>query len=181
MLKHIESTLRVKYELGDNDSKIINRVAETIEGVCGPDGMILPESTLLISRTPPFLNKMENGGLVEVIVRYEADTVSLPAGTVINVKVITENRLGAMATYSQNGHIIATILLPNDLQDPYLKDSIIRDHYVDVRVIDSEFGTGWKMINAVGQIVKPTLSINDSKVAETKSLNIREETIADNW
>jgi hypothetical protein len=181
MFKHIQSTLRIKYELGDNDSKIINRVAETIEGVCGPDGMIIPESTLLISRTPPFLNKMENGGLVEVIVRYEADSVSLPSGSVVNAKVVNENRLGAMATYSVNGYMIATILLPNDLQDPYLRDSIIKDHYVNVKILDSQYGTGWKMINAVGQIIETKPTTNEKDTDAVKPLNIREESIAENW
>jgi len=187
MFKHIQSTLRIKYELGDNDSKIINRVAEKIEGLCGADGMVIHNSTHLISRTPPFLNKMENGGLVEVIVRYEADAVTLPSGTVVNAKVIKTVRSDSVAVYSVGGHVVATILLPSILQDAGLRDTIIPEHYVDIKILESEFGTGWNTINAVGVVVPSSSS--SSSTTDAKPLietnerlhNIREEAVGSDW
>ena len=167
MINHVESTMRVRYFMGDNDSKIINRLADSIEGLCGPDGMILPGSAEIVSRTPPFLTNIENGGVLYTIVKYRAQSLTLPEGTIIDAKIIeVENHQGAIALYSIDGHSVASIMLPTVLQDPKFKDLLRLNHLVRVKILMAEFGNGWKMINAVGQIIGETTKNVETTVGE---------------
>ena len=61
MRKTISGEISVRYFIGDNDSKILNRLADEIEGICGPEGFVLPGTTRFISRSAPYLDKNENG------------------------------------------------------------------------------------------------------------------------
>lgn len=169
MIRTIENIQRIKYELGDNDSKILNRLADEIEGLCGTDGMILPGTTELVSRTPPFLNKIENGGLIETIVKYRAKTVTISQGTKLRVKITNENRIGPMSVYMVDDHIVATVLLPYDLQPSSSKDVLLKDHYVDVTVLGIQYGTGWKTMNAVGRV--DDTMIKTTNIRDTRASN----------
>jgi len=154
MIKTINGEISVRYFIGDNDSKILNRLADEIEGICGPEGFVLPGTTRFVSRSAPYLDKNENGGITRVLVRYETDVVVLQRGDTVPVRVTNVNRLGAMTTYSEDDTVIASILLPTDLQDEGVPEELFhRDHMIPVQVMELRFGVGWDKISAVGKAV----------------------------
>jgi hypothetical protein len=155
MRKTISGEISVRYFIGDNNSKLLNRLADEIEGICSPEGFVLPGTTRFISRSAPYLDKNENGGITRVLIRYETDIISLQRGDTITVRVSNVNRLGAMTTYSEDDVVIASVLLPTDLQDEGIPEELFhRDHLVQIQVLDMRFGTGWDKISVVGKAVR---------------------------
>lgn len=152
IIKH-HGEMSVRYIIGDNDSKIINRLADEIEGTCGSEGFILPESCRMISRSAPFLNRNTNGGITNVIVKYECDMVILKTGDKISAKIIGKNRLGAMAEYYVNDTVVSKIILPSDIQERGADEYLKRDKLVDIEILDHRFGFGWDKITAVGRVI----------------------------
>ena len=155
MRKTISGETSVRYFIGDNNAKILNRLADDIEGICGMNGFIIPGTTRFISRSAPYLDRNENGGITRVLVRYEMDTVVLQRGDTVMVRVVNVNRLGAMTTYTEDDTVIASILVPNDLQDDGIAEEMFhRDHMIPIQVLDLRFGVGWDKITAVGKVVR---------------------------
>jgi hypothetical protein len=151
----ISGEIPVRYHIGDNNAKILNRLGDEIEGVCGSSGFILPGTTRMISRSAPFLDRNENGGITRVLVRYEADTILIEREDILSVKIESVNRIGAKATYSIEDNVIAYVLLPTDLQDSNtMTQNFNVDHIVDVKVLDLQFGVGWDHIAVVGKLVE---------------------------
>lgn len=154
MRKTISGEISVRYFIGDNDSKILNRLADEIEGICGPEGFVLPGTTRFVSRSAPYLDKIVNGGITRVLVRYETDIVVLQRGDTVTVRIDNVNRLGAMTTYSEDDTVIASVLLPSDLQDEGVPEELFhRDHMIQIQILDLRFGVGWDKITAVGKAV----------------------------
>ena len=184
MRKTISGEISVRYFIGDNDSKILNRLADEIEGICGPEGFVLPGTTRFISRSAPYLDKNENGGITRVLIRYETDIVVLQRGDTVTVRVSNVNRLGAMTTYSEEDTVIASILLPSDLQDEGVPETLFhRDHMIQIQILDLRFGVGWDKITAVGKatyVTKPDAidAITDEIVTGSTTQN---DTVASEW
>lgn len=154
MRKTTQNELSVRYYIGDNDMKLLNRLADEIEGICGPEGFVIPGTSRFISRSAPYLDKNENGGITRVLVRYEVDIYVLQTGDEIMVRVDNVNRLGAMTSFRVDDTVIASILLPNDLQEEDVpRDMFHRDHMIQIRLLDLRFGIGWDKITAVGKVI----------------------------
>lgn len=161
-----QGELTVRYYIGDNNAKILNRLADEIEGACGPQGYVLPGTTRFISRSAPYLDRNENGGVTRVIVRYESDIVQLQRGDDIEVRITNVNRLGAMTEYNVDGHTVANILLPADLQEEGVPEHLFhRDHVVCIKILDLRFGVGWDKITAVGRVVYDSNSTENGGVS----------------
>jgi len=171
----------VRYYIGDTNPKILNRLADEIEGICGSDGYILPGTTRFISRSTPFLDRNENGGITRVLVRYEADAIRMNNGDIIEVSVDNVNRLGAMTTYSQDDNVVASVLLPNDLQDDGIPEKLFHgDHVIRIRVLDFRFGVGWDKITAVGKAVD-FAGDDISRITEEITIGGDEATSSGEW
>lgn len=181
MISTIQGDLRSRYFIGDNDSKILNRIADNIEGKCGPDGYIIPGTTRLIGRSVPYLDKIENGGIIRVVVKYETDIVSFSRGDILEVRIVKVNRIGAMAEYTHDGYVVATILLPGDLQkDESVVDSFNRDTVVNVEILDMRYGVGWEKITAVGRVIDESLKTTH-EIDNSIEKNVREVEPSGEW
>lgn len=167
MRQTISGEISVRYYIGDNNAKILNRLADEIEGICGPKGFVIPNTTRLLRRSAPYLDRNENGGITRVLVRYETDTILLQSGDVVDARVDNVNRLGAMTTYSNDDTVVATILLPNDLQEHGVPEELFhRDHVVRVQIMDLRYGIGWDKITAVGKAIGGTASDAIDEITE---------------
>lgn len=154
MRETVTGELSVRYFIGDNNATILNRLADEIEGLCGTKGFVIPGTTKLTSRSAPFLDRNENGGITRVLVRYEADIVKLEKGDTIDARVVKVNRLGAMTEFVVDDCVVASVLLPCDLQEDSVVERMFhRDHVLKVQVLDLRFGVGWDKITAVGRAV----------------------------
>jgi sporulation protein YlmC with PRC-barrel domain len=163
----------------------LNRLADEIEGICGPNGFVLPGTTRFISRSAPYLDKNENGGITRVLVRYETDVVFLERGDTVVVRVDNVNRLGAMTTYTEDDIAIASILLPNDLQDEGTPEEMFhRDHVITVQILDLRYGIGWDKITAVGKVVcvkEPDAIDEITNEIGNGYTGVKDETVSSEW
>jgi len=185
MRKTVRGEISVRYFIGDNNSKILNRLADEIEGICGPEGFVLPGTTRFVSRSAPYLDKNENGGITRVLVRYETDIIVIQRGDTVNVRVINVNRLGAMTTYSEDDTVIASVLLPNDLQDEGIAEELFhRDHMIQIQILDLRFGIGWDKITAVGKAISVSEHDMIDEITDeiaTESAGRRDDTVSTEW
>lgn len=152
MIRRVTSEIPFRYHLGDVNERIETRLADELECYCSEEGFVLPHSVSMIQRSAPYYDRLENGGILRVIVKYMSDVVTLSPGSVVRVKITNMNRIGGQGVYVVKDTEVASVKLPFDLQDDSVKDLMIRDHYVDVQILMSEYGVGYQKINAVGRV-----------------------------
>lgn len=149
MRKEIQDTIKVEYHLGDTDDILEMKCKNILNSKCGSYGYIITDTFEMVSRSPPVLTNMENGGKLYTIIKFQATAVTLQKGEIIQAKIIKITpKLGASAVIIIDGVNVADIILPNDMQPPGLK--IKEGEFVDIRIMISSYGVGWERIRGVG-------------------------------
>jgi DNA-directed RNA polymerase subunit E'/Rpb7 len=129
-------------------SSLLSQIKSQVEGRCGIEGYVQPQSSTIIEYSLGRINILQSG--VKYRVRFQSDICYPSKGQVLTVPITFRSKIGVHAESTP-----LRVLLPRDLHigsEEY--DKIQEKDEVEFEVLGSEFKQGDESIFVLGKLIK---------------------------
>lgn len=131
----------------DLDSYILQNVTNSIVGVHDSNGIIVPGSVSIISRSPFLMDNLQFGDVYKIYVRYLALCIDAPKGTTYKAEVQNVLPNGVLATthHKKLKKTVFRTFIPYSINDEYRQEAmrgLIKGDIIEVTSIGRRGGLG---------------------------------------
>ena len=134
---------------------IMDILKATVEGVCGADGFVRPNSINIVSISPGKLELASLSGSAVYDVRFIADLCNPARGDVLTCRVENVNTYGVLAVNMSETRVLEVILPRNPVSFEHAVslDGIEPGDILCLEILDRQFKLGQRTITLVGRAV----------------------------
>lgn len=101
----------LRNEIGSVDTILINKLKERLEQRCSPHGYVLPGTLELLTRSAGMVDSGRFSGDWAFLVKAKGSVLHPPEGTMVEVEILKNNKMGIYAEYEN----AIRIMVPRDL------------------------------------------------------------------
>ena len=101
----------LRNEIGSVDAILINKLKERLEQRCSPHGYVLPGTLELLTRSAGMVDSGRFSGDWAFLVKAKGTVLHPPEGTMVEVEILKNNKMGIYAEYEN----AIRIMVPRDL------------------------------------------------------------------
>jgi S1 RNA binding domain len=101
----------LRNEIGSVDAILINKLKERLEQRCSPHGYVLPGTLELLTRSAGMVDSGRFSGDWAFLVKAKGSVLHPPEGTMVEVEILKNNKMGIYAEYEN----AIRIMVPRDL------------------------------------------------------------------
>jgi hypothetical protein len=140
------------------DTYLQDQLSASVTGYHNGEGIVIPNTVQVISRSPLRLNSLEQGGDYSVIIRYSADILDAPNGCEFQVTVVSVISTGLICqlVVPSLGYPILQVYVPMTIHTDVDKErmrSIRVNDVIRVRSINRNGSIGEKTIMVMAHFV----------------------------
>jgi len=167
------------YEIANIDKMTLSKISE-IEGKCIGSGYVLPKSIEILRRSDIYFPLESLSLNYSLDVDYKYIICNPNPGSIINCKIETTNKIGALGKINNECSPLI-IIIPSDLCTNSYQIDVINNlksgDFVKVKIVGKKFEQNDKKITCIAEIYDETGETNDiDETGETGETNDIDET-----